>query len=234
MTSPKADLSTDKEEQFNHAPLVPQFYPRIPCYRADANERLGAMVERQAGFMAWASHLQNAYFGQKSIPKWTLADDGGDPPRYPNTWRNPLSQITMVVPSGPKDDPQRGPQSPRHKAWSEGKGATRFDWVELNASLQWGGFQRVIGLLRQRGNDVMVVLGPFNEHMMAEDNRPAYRKLRDDIAAWLRQNQVPFLVPEPLPSLLYADASHPLTEGYELLAKRICADERFQQWLKRP
>ena len=30
MTSPKADLSTDKEERFNHSRLVPQFFPRIP------------------------------------------------------------------------------------------------------------------------------------------------------------------------------------------------------------
>ena len=40
MTSPKADLSTAKEEPFNHSSLVPQFSPRIPCYRADANARL--------------------------------------------------------------------------------------------------------------------------------------------------------------------------------------------------
>ena len=76
MTSPKADLSTDKEEPFNHAALVPQFFPRIPCYRADANERLSAIVERNVPFLEWVSHLQNAYFGQKSIPKWTLAEDG--------------------------------------------------------------------------------------------------------------------------------------------------------------
>ena len=36
LTSPKADLSTDKEEAFNHSRLVPQFTVRIPCYRAPA------------------------------------------------------------------------------------------------------------------------------------------------------------------------------------------------------
>jgi hypothetical protein len=40
------------------------------------------------------------------------------------------------------------------------------------------------------------------------------------------------VVPEALPSALYADASHPLTQGYELLARRICADEMFRNWLK--
>jgi len=233
MTSPKADLSSEKEEQFNHSRLVPQYRPKIPCYRADANERLSAVVQREIPFLQWVGHLQNAYFGQKSILNWTLEDDGQTPPRYPNVYRNPLAQVTRVVPSGPPVDPERGPKSSRHKPWStEPRGTTRFEWVPLEASLQWRAFQRVVKVLRERGNDVLVVLGPFNDHMMAEDNLPEYRRIRDGIAAWLQQNQVPAVVPEILPSSLYADASHPLTEGYELLAKRIVADETFLKWLK--
>jgi hypothetical protein len=232
MTSPKADLSTDKEEQFNHSALVPQFFPRIPCYRADANQRLNAMVARNVPFFEWVSHLQNTYFGQKSIPKWTLDEEGGDPPRYPNVYRNPFSQITLTVPSEPEDDPQRGPQSPRHKPWSTNDiGTTRFEWVALDQSLQWHAFQRVIEILRERGNDVLVVLGPFNEHMMAAENRPAYRKIHNEIVAWLAQNQIPHLVPEPLPSALYADASHPLTEGYQRLAQSLSSDATFRKWM---
>jgi hypothetical protein len=233
MTSPKADLSTDKEEQFNHSALVRQYFPRIPCYRADANERLNAIVERNVPFLAWVSHLQNAYFGQKSIPKWTLEEEGGDPARYPNAYRNPFSQITLTVPPEPPDDPQRGPQSPRHKPWStNATGTARFEWVGLDKSLQWHAFQRVIQLLRERGNDVLVVVGPFNEHIMAEENRPALRRVRDGVADWLTKNDVSYLVPEPLPSALYADASHPLTEGYQLLAKRLTSDATFQKWLE--
>jgi len=89
----------------------------------------------------------------------------------------------------------------------------------------------LVGGLRKRGNDVLVVLGPFNEHLLAEDNRPAFRKLQNDITAWLRESRVPTVVPDTLPSELYADASHPLTQGYALLAKRVCADERFRKWL---
>jgi hypothetical protein len=233
MTSPKADLSSDKEEPFNHSRLVPQFSPRIPCYKADANERLSAVVQREVGFLQWVGHLQNAYFGQKSILSWTLEEDGGNPPRYPNAYKNPLAQISLIVPSAPLDDPQRGPSSPRHKAWSaDGQGTSRFEWVDLDSSLQWRAFQRVLATLKERGNDVLVVLGPFNEHMLAEDNRLAYKKIREGIAAWLGQNQIPAVVPETLPSDLYADASHPLTEGYALLAKRIYADQRFRSWLK--
>src|SRR5262249_20677082 len=232
MTSPKADLSTTKEEQFNHSQLVPQFIPRIPCYKADANERLSAVVQRNVGFISWVNHLQSAYFDQKSILAWTLEDDGATPPHYPNAWKNPVGQITLTVPSGPNNDPQRGPASPRHKPWSEnGQATVQFEWVDLNASLQWQAFQRVIRTLRQRKNDVLVVLGPFNEHMMAEDNRAGFHKLRDGVAAWLTQNQIPHVIPETLPSALYADASHPLTRGYQLLARRIFEDDVFRRWL---
>lgn len=234
LTSPEADLSSPKEEQFNHSRLVPQFSPRIPCYRADANEKLTASIQNRIGFLQWTNHIQNAYFEQKSIPKWTLADDGGDPPRYPNAQRNPLRQITMTVPPAPTDDPLRGPDSPRHKPWSTtGTGTTRFEWVNLDASLQWAAFQRVIRLLRERGNDVFVVVGPFNEHIMAPENRAPYATIRDGVAAWLTQENIPHLTPDPLPSLLYADASHPLTPGYELMARRTLAEPTFQQWLEK-
>ncbi len=234
MTSPQADLSSDKEEHFNHSRLVPQFRPRIPCYRADANERLGALIQNRVPFLAWVDHLQDAYFDQRSLPGWTLADDGSDPPHYPHALANPLAQVSLTVPPAPDTDPQRGPDSPRHRPWSkEGKGDTRFEWVDLDASMQWAAFQRLVGLLQDRGNDVFVVVGPFNEHKLVEGNRPAYRKIRDGIAAWLVQRQIPHWVPEALPSPLYADASHPLTAGYELLAQGAYGDAGFRHWTER-
>jgi hypothetical protein len=233
LTSPKADLSSEKEEPFNHASLVPQFTSRIPCYRADANERLSIVVQRSVPFLQWVGHIQNAYFDQKSIPSWTLEDDGGSPPSYPNCYRNPLAQISLTVPSAPADDPQRGPQSARHKVWSaEGQGPTRFEWVDMDASLQWSAFQRLVKELRARGNSVFVLVGPFNEHILVEDNRASYRKLRDDIAQWLKQNQILNVVAELLPSELYADASHPLTDGYKMLAEQIYSNPQFNNWLK--
>jgi hypothetical protein len=232
MSSPKADLSTEKEERFNHADLVPQFFPRIPCYKADLNHRLAAIIERHFAFSEWSTHLQIAYFGQKSIPNWTLAEDGSDPPHYPNGWKNPLAQITLAVPTEPAVDPERGPNSPRHKPWSTtGEGSTRFDWVELDQSLQWAAFQRLVKLLQSRDNDVLVVVGPFNEHIMAEENHPEFRRLHDGVVDWLSKNNVPHIVPATLPSALYADASHPLTEGYRLLANQIYGDVAFQKWM---
>lgn len=231
LSSPKADLQTTKEERFNHARLMPQFSPRITCYRADASERLSVLMERELPVLSWVNHLQNASFNQKSIPDWTLEQGSGEPPNHPNTYKNPLAQITLRVPVAPEHDPERGPASPRHKPWSSsGEGSACFEWVSLESSLQWAAFQRLTRLLRERGNDVLVVIGPFNEHMMAEENRPAYRKLRDGVAAWLKDNQIPCIVPEPLASPLYADASHPLTEGYRVLAARLHRDAAFREW----
>jgi len=234
MTSPKADLTTDKEEQFNHSHLVPQFSPPIPCYKAGANERLSAVIENQVDFLSWVGHLQNAYFGQRSILSWTLEDDGGDPPRYPNSYRNPLKQITLKVPGGSDPDPQRGPSSPRHRPWTAaGQGTTSFDWVSAERSLQWWGFRETVMALRSRGNDVLVIVGPFNEHMLSETNLPTYLRLRETVVAWLSQNQISTVTPEVLPSELYADASHPLTEGYRLLSQRLYVDKSFRAWLDR-
>jgi hypothetical protein len=231
MTSPKADLSAPKEEPFNHANLVAQFWPRIPCYKADAHTRLNAAIERSVGFLGWINHLQCAYFDQKSIPLWTLADDGAEPPRRPNAWANPLAQLRRAVPTAPAHDPDRGPDSARHKAWSsDGTPTARFDWVPLDRSLQWAAFQRLVRTLQRRGNHVLVILGPFNETMLVEENRATYRQLRDGIGHWLTAQGIQHVVPEPLPSALYADASHPLTEGYRLLARRLLADPAFRKW----
>jgi lysophospholipase L1-like esterase len=232
MSSPKADLQETKAQQINHARLLPQFTPRIPSYRADANERLSAAIERNVQFQSWVTHLQTAYFADKSIPAWTLIQDESDPPQYPNAYKNPLSQIAMRVPSAPATDPERGPASPRHKPWTQtGATPTSFDWVAAETSLQWAAFKRTLATLRARGNDVLVVIGPFNEHIIAPESQPAFRTLRDAIAAHLAAEKIPFAQPEALPSALYADGSHPLTEGYQLLAERLYADDAFQGWL---
>jgi hypothetical protein len=233
MSSPKADLRTRKEERFNHADLVPQFSPRIPCYKADLNKRLAIVVERHSSFLQWANHLRVAYFEQKNVLAWTLEEESSTPPSYPNAFKNPLGQITMTVPPEPVDDPDRGPTAPRHTPWSTtGEGSTRFEWVELEDSLQWAAFRRLANLLRSRGNDVLVVIGPFNEHIMAAENHPAFHRLRDGIADWLAKNRMPHVVPAALPSSLYADASHPLTQGYQLLANRLYGDPVFRKWLE--
>ena len=233
MSSPKADLNVQKEEKFNHSRLVPQFSPLIPCYKANANERLSVMVERNVQFLSWVTHLQSAYFNDRSIPAWTLEDDGNDPPSYPNSYKNPFAQITMQVPSAPTNDTSRGLSSERHKPWNAtGGNPAQFEWVELDRSLQWAAFKRALERLRARGNEVLVLLGPFNEHMIAQESLEGYRKLRDGAMSWLNGQGIDCILPEPLPSDLYADASHPLTDGYRLLARRVSESDGFKKWMK--
>ena len=236
MSSPQADLSEDKEQVFNHSRLVPQFRPHIAPYRADAAERLSVLVERHVGLFAWVGHLQNAYFDQQSIPTWTLeaapqASTSGVAPQGGGMLRR---FFALEVPGESENDSQRGPESPRHRPWTAAGGKpTNFDWVALNKSVQWAAFQRLVQLLRQRGNDVLVIVGPFNEHMIAPEQRRTFHGLRDGIVAWLASERVPSIVPPTLASPLYADASHPLTEGYAELARQISQDQTFKNWLGR-
>ena len=225
MSSPQADLQSEQDREVNHARLLPQFFPRIPAYKADANERLGAVIERNIRFLGWATHLQDAYYGQQNELDWTLAKG--------NAYRNPFAPITLTVPVSPAEDAKRGPRSRRHKSWTAtSDGPTQLAWVPLETSLQWGAFQRTVALLRARGNEVLVLVGPFNEHMLTAENRAAYRQWHASIVAWLNSQQIPQVAPDPLPSALYADASHPLTEGYRLLAEQLSQNRTFKAWLK--
>ena len=222
MSSARADLEDPKEDNLDHPRLLPQFFPRLPAYNADAADRLGAVVERTSGFLSWVEHVQSAYYDGRNLAEWTLANDGGDPPGHPHAYRDPLAPITLKVPGAPKNDPKRGPQSRRHRPWtSAGEGPAAFEWVALDRSFQWAGFRRLLDLLRERGNDVRVVVGPLNESMMTEESRKAYQKVRDEVAAWLTDAHIANAEPPTLPSALYADASHPLTEGYKLLAEQL-------------
>lgn len=232
LSSPKADMQTESDETVNHAPLIPQFRPKIPSYQADATTRIGSAIRRHVALMGWVSHLQCAYFTQRSVTQWTLAEDPNHPRSYPNAYSNPLAQIACVVPSGQPDDLERGEGSRRHKPWSaEGPRKTAFEWVPLSTSLQWAAFQRTVQMLRNRGNDVLVILAPFNEHMIADASLDRYRAIQSGAASWLSDNHIPYVLPDKLPSELYADASHPLTAGYELLARQVYQSESFHKWM---
>lgn len=207
MSSPRHDLSGEEEFAFNHPSLVPQFVPSIPCYRATLSERIGVEVGRRIPFQRWTKHLQAAYFEGGDIHAWTL-----DHPR-----ENPLSQVTFKLP-----DPRQEP--PRHEPipWTErGIKPQPFAWVAPEASFQWSMFRRAVEILRGRGCQVRVLVGPFNEHLIAPESRPDYDRLRAAVEEWLTAEKIPFVAPEPLPSELYGDASHPLAEGYERLAAML-------------
>ncbi len=52
--------------------------------------------------------------------------------------------------------------------------------------------------------------------------------MKSEIEAWLQQNNVPYYMPSVLPSEFYRDASHPLSEGYDMLAKQLFENQSFK------
>ncbi|MBL7223687.1 MAG: hypothetical protein ISS72_07530 [Candidatus Brocadiae bacterium] len=215
MSSERHDLRQKKEFRFNHPALVPQFVPHIPCYRASCADRIGLVIERNLPFAAWTRHLRVACFAETDVPTWTL-----DHP-----YANPLRQISLAVPAAaprPLDD---------QRPWTaRGIARQNFPWVPLDSSLQWRLLHRCIATLQRRGNRVFVLVGPFNEHLLAPSSLAAYRDRKRRVVAWLQQHNIPHLAPPPLPSRLYADASHPVAEGYVALARQLLHDDAFARF----
>jgi len=220
MSSPTHDLQSDKSFSFNHPRLVPQFFPRIPCYKEPLANRLGIVVERHVPLFAWVGHLRNAYFDNSDFAAWLLEHPG----------ENPAAAVTLELPS--PDEPPSPP--PDARPWTV-KGLKPFNppWVELETSLQWRSFCRGIEILRGRGNRVFVLVGPFNEPMLDPRSLDTYRRRKAEIGAWLARHEVPHYVPAPLASELYADASHPLAEGYAEIAGQLWAEESFAAFCRK-
>jgi hypothetical protein len=216
MSSERHDLQVTKEFSFNHPTLVPQLSPRIPCYRASLDERIGIVIGRRIPLFGWAGHLRIAYYGGTDLPTWTIE----------HPYKNPLTPITLELPS-----PEPSPE-PSAEPWTE-RGIRPYDppWVPLEQSFQWAQLRRTIDTLQRRGNRVFVVVGPFNEHMLTAESLAVYNQRKSEAASWLRENHIPHAVPAPLPTDLYADASHPITAGYRLLAERLYEHESFAQFL---
>ena len=213
MSSKKHDLQTDKEFRFNHPKLVPQFTPKIPCYKDSFSKRFSIAIKRYIPFSNWTSHLKMVYFENMDLPTWTM--------EYP--YRNPLTTILSGLPTSDNVDLQE------NISWTE-KGISKqdFEWVELETSLQWSLFRQTVKLLSARANTVFVLVGPFNEHMLKTESYNVYQEMKRDIETWLRQNNVAYFIPPPLPSEFYRDASHPIAEGYAMLAKQLSENQSFR------
>jgi hypothetical protein len=207
LSSLRADLQDDRATEFNHPRLVPQFVPRIPAYKnEEISPRIGVVVERHVPVSSWATHLQQAYYDRTDIPTWTLE----------HPYEDPLAPLTRGLP--PSDNSLRHLPQPWYKS---GIAKQDYPWVNLDSSLQWQAFRRVVELLRRRGNRVFVLVGPFNEHLLGSESLRRYHEVKAAIAAWLEAQAIPHAVPAPLPSEEYGDASHPLAAGYARLARRL-------------
>jgi hypothetical protein len=215
ISSPKQDLQGKKEFVFNHPDLVPQFFPRIPCYKASFSRRIAAVLRRYITLPNWVSHINITYFQSMSMPAWTLE----------NPYRNPLSAVTFKLPG--TDNYEHWEKSEQQKNIT----TDGYQWVMPDESLQWRCFLHTIQLLRERKNNVFVLVGPFNEHTLRQTNLVAYQTLKSQIELALNVNNVNYYMPPALPAEFYIDASHPTSEGYALLARRLSANESFKSFI---
>jgi hypothetical protein len=215
ISSPKQDLQGEKEFVFNHPDLVAQFFPRIPCYKASFSKRIAAVLRRTITLPNWVSHINITYFQSMSMPAWTLE----------NPYRNPLSAVTFKLPG--TDNYEQWEKSHQPKNIS----TDGYQWVMPDESLQWRCFLHTIQLLRERKNNVFVLVGPFNEHTLGQTNLVAYQTLKRQIELALNANNVNYYMPPVLPAEYYIDASHPTNEGYALLARQLTINESFKSFI---
>ncbi len=206
MSSTQADLKTAPGSRINHPRLIPQFAPRIPGYDASYSDRIGVVMGRLIPSTAWSHHIRSSYFSSTDLPYWTLE----------NPYSNPVRQITLVPPE-PENQAHRQGQP-----WFDGMGGKQdLPWIDLETSLQWKAFTRLLRLLETRGNSLFILVGPLNEHMLESASLSAYRVLVSAVEANLLNRGSPFYLAPVLPSEMYADLSHPLGEGYSLLAEGL-------------
>ena len=222
MSSPDRDLTTKSEIPFNHESLVPQFSPTIPCYRATPSERLGNKVFQHTSLRPLVRHLRMLYLSGQDYQTWSLERsrrrrEGIENPPFHAVSRVPVDVL-------------------RHPAisWEErGIPKQDYDWVPLEKSLQWWAFRETVMLLESRGCDVYVIIGPFNANLLTPESTADWEHLRQKVAKWLDNHQIAYDAPAVLIPELYADASHPLEQGYKDLSHEILRSPKFQDWLKR-
>ncbi len=216
MTSAEQDLRGRGEARFNHPKLIAQVLHRPAAYHPAPADATGAVLERQVAFLGWKEHLKQAYYDGLAPAEWSLD--------------NPYA--LRPEGRGPDAFASEDPGSPPAPWQERGIAPQDLPWVDAAQSYQWAAFQRTVALLRARGSRVFVLLGPFNTHALTERSRARYAALESAMVAWLDREKVPYLAPPPLPSELYADASHPLGAGYRRLAEGLSTDPSFAQWRK--
>jgi hypothetical protein len=156
--------------------------------------------------MQLVRHLQFMHFDNTNLPLWTVE----------NPYSNPLGQIS-IKPTGLSEEKDADSLSRIVKS----QVLQSLPWVEFETSLQWWAFQRLLELLESRGNDVFVAVGPLNEHALSLESIQKYRELLIKAEGRLKELEIPYSLLPLLPNHQYADTSHPLPKGYELLAQYI-------------
>ncbi len=216
MSSKKHDLSGAEEFRFNHPGLVPQFIRKPACYRPSLSQRMRVAAERSVSFFSLMSHIKSNCFENMDLQNWMVQ----------NPYRNPLKAISLEIPV-----PENSPKSKPVTWFERGMKEQNFPWVQAAESFQWDSFKRAVKLLKARNNRLFVTVGPFNPYILTEDSLNRYNRMRGEIEIWLSREVTGYISLSDLPSEYYADASHPLKEGYAQIAEELFEAESFKKWV---
>lgn len=207
LSSPEHDLSDPATRRFNHPRLLPLVFGRPPPHRPTLPEAVATLAERGVPFFSWVQHLRQHYFENLNLLAWTLLNPSG----------NPFRAIDFQAPA-PDTSPRGRPVSWREAGLPGGQDP---DWVDPEESLQWRAFLETAAMLERRGNRVLVLVGPFNTHLLGERAAARYGALLEEVTGRLEREGIGHHVFETLAADLFADASHPLAEGYRLMAGEL-------------
>ncbi len=222
MSSPRRDLRGSGNDiwQFHHPRLVPQFDRRISYYRS-FGERLGYAIEHRLRLPPFVRHLMVNDFENKSIGAWLM-----DHP-----YRFPPAALTFTPAPMMKD--RQGLGTP----WSSRKDAQIRDdpFLRIVESLQWEFYLKALGRLREKGNNVFVLLGPYNSYCLTEASRGRLFTMMDEVKRQLAELGYLYFdsTHDLLPSAEFGDQCHLLKRGHALLARALAGDAAFQRWLGR-
>ncbi len=194
---------------YNRPNLVPRLAAHFSGPFRDAASLSWSHLIRNSAIREWGERLADA---RLDFIAWSL-----DHP-----YENPVKAITAALPPSEDSHPQRLTH------WDyEQRVPNR--WADLAEDHEWAAFLRILTLLRSRGNNVLVLLGPMNEHMMTPETRDSYRSLRSRMEEILRSKGVPTFLPSLLPTEQFADICHPLGSGYATLAREML--QKQSAWL---
>jgi hypothetical protein len=120
--------------------------------------------------------------------------------------------------------------------WSSRDGGDKIDdpFLPPDGSVQWECYLEALKLLKDKGNRVFVLLGPYNTYNLTDKSRACFFSMMAAVKQKLDELGYPYFdsTRDLLPSREYADKSHMLKNGHVLLARAMVKDARFRQWLR--
>lgn len=210
ITSPIQDVSVKgKKGTLNHPTLLPQLVGTPKGYEPEFEERISVFFQQKLPVLRLSEHLSHKYFKSDGFYEWLIKHPG----------KNPLEI---------DDESLKEEEFEKDKAPWSGP-LQNFEWVELEKSFQWLAFKESFETLK-KNNDVFILLGPFNEFILTKESLAKYESIKAEISKYLEANSISYVWADKLKSDLFGDASHPLEEGYKVLAEKLIKNKKFSKW----